>query len=311
MLGRRSLIALAPSLLIGRQARADAPVQDMDWSDRRMLQVRVRWPAPGTPGPWTVLLHSHGLGGSRLGGEAWGSAWAAAGCVVVHLQHAGSDLQAVRRSGLAGAMGAAQLVDRLRDVQQALDTVQRLHAARDGAWSQVRPDTMGLSGHSFGAHTVLAMAGQRFPMLDPMDEPRLAAFIALSPTLPRGDVRLAYAGLRRPVLVCTGSEDGDVVGTGATPATRRAVFDALPEGRKALLWLEGADHMSFGGGTGGAGERWLRRAGGAREREAQHRAVIQTITADWWRAWLRDDAAARELLRQPHGLAQGDVWVTG
>jgi predicted dienelactone hydrolase len=313
---RAALLAAATLPLPARAATATAgTVQDLAWTDAagRALQVLVRWPAAGTPGPWPVLLHSHGLGGSRQGGAAWGGAWAAAGQVVLHLQHAGSDLAAVRRLGIAGSTTAAQLLDRCADVRQALDAVQRLHGAGTGLWARVRPTGCGLSGHSFGAHTVLAMAGQRPPMGAPVDEPRLAAFIALSPTLPRGDAARALAGVTRPLLVATGSEDADVIGNGATPENRRAVFDALPPGRKALLWLDGADHATFGGGTGLRAEA-LRRRRSARDAAAllpQHQALIAATGADWWKAWLQDDAAARTRLQQPAGLGPQDRWQLG
>lgn len=70
----------------------------------------------------------------------WGEAWAAAGFVVVHLQHPGSDLDAVRaaatsfndRQGLRRAAGPLQLQARLQDVAFALDEIGRRHARGDG-----------------------------------------------------------------------------------------------------------------------------------------------------------------------------------
>lgn len=46
---------------------------------------------------------------------------------------------------------------------------------------------------------------------------------------------LSSAGILRPMLCITGSDDGDVVNNGATQAQRAAVFDALPRGQKAGL----------------------------------------------------------------------------
>ena len=59
--------------------------------------MRLRWPDESRFAvPWPVVIFSHGLGGKREGGTVWGEAWAAAGFVVVHMQHIGSDLDAVR-----------------------------------------------------------------------------------------------------------------------------------------------------------------------------------------------------------------------
>jgi hypothetical protein len=39
--------------------------------------------------------------------------------------------------------------------------------------------------------------------------------------------------------------------------------------------------------------------------------VVAAISTDWWRWRLLDDAAARERLRRPGGLAPGDLWQQG
>jgi len=324
---RRSCIsALIGSALpcLPAHAQAQAPVSavlDETWLDgprQRELPVRVRWPdaasAPNRPHP--VVLFSHGLGGTRDGGAAWGETWAAAGFVVVHLQHAGSDLAAIKavtntftdKLALRSAAGPAQLLARLRDVTFALDEIGRRHAARQERWVTVRPTQVGMSGHSFGAHTTLGMAGQRYPGFEGITEPRLASFIALSPSLPLvGDPQRAFAQITRPLLCITGTLDTDVAGTGATPERRSAVFDALPMGNKAQLVLQDADHMSFAGQTGRAVEI-VPREPVTRDLQSAHHALVAAITSDWWRATLLDDPSARSRLAAPQGLRHGDVW---
>ena len=102
--GVASLAALAAPT-----AKAQAPEpSDTVWRDsarNRAVPVRLRWPAAQPPAPsggWPVIIYSHGLGGSRAGGEVWGRAWADAGFVVVHVQHAGSDLDAIREASRTG-----------------------------------------------------------------------------------------------------------------------------------------------------------------------------------------------------------------
>ena len=295
-------------------------VMDESWTDsarKREVPLRLRWPdAAAFPGERPVVLFSHGLGGTRDGGAVWGEAWAMAGFVVVHLQHPGSDLAAVRASassfndkaGLRAAASAAQLVARLQDVGFVLDQIARRHAARQDRWASVRPIAVGMSGHSFGAHTTLGMAGQRYPGFEGVSEPRLGSFIAFSPTIPLvGDAQRAFDRMARPVLSITGTRDQDVVGNGATPDKRMAVFDALPTSGKGHLVLQDADHMTFGGQTGRAAEI-VPREPVTRDLQAAHHAVVATITTDWWRATLQDDAAARARLVAPSGLRTGDRW---
>ena len=324
-LTRRTCIStLACGALPGLQAQGQtgAPaVTDEVWLDaarQREVPVKVRWPeaAAASAGPLPVILFSHGLGGTREGGAVWGEAWSAAGFVVVHLQHAGSDLAAVRavtnsftdQRALRSAAGPAQLPARLRDVSFALDEIGRRHAARQAPWRTVRPDQVGLCGHSFGAHTTLGMAGQRYPGFEGVTEPRLAAFIAFSPSLPAaGDARQVFERITRPLLCITGTLDSDVVGVGATPERRRAVFDALPAGDKAQLVLMEADHMTFAGQTGRAVEI-VPREQITRDLQPAHHALVASITTDWWRAALRGDAIAHSRLTAPQGLRPGDFW---
>ena len=300
---------------------AGASVINETWFDaarQREMPVTVRWPDAlvDQVAPIPVVLFSHGLGGTREGGAVWGAAWAAAGFVVLHLQHAGSDLAAIRdvthtftdQQALRRAASPAQLLARLRDVSFALDEIGRRHAAGQERWATVRPTQVGLSGHSFGAHTTLGMAGQRYPGFAGVTEPRLASFIAFSPSLPAvGDARQAFELITRPMLCITGTRDSDVAGVGATPERRMAVFDALPAGNKAQLVLQDADHMSFAGQTGRAVEIVPRQAL-TRDLQAAHHALVATITTDWWRATLLGDGAARQRLAAPAGLGQGDRW---
>lgn len=311
-LTRRSVLAAAG--LVALPARAN--VQDVHWTDaarKRTLPLRMRW--PDSPGPWPLVLFSHGLGGSRDGGEAWGQAWCEAGCAVLHLQHPGSDT-AVWSQGTAALRAAAspaQLLDRVADVHFVLDEVQRRQAAGEGDWRRVRLDAIGVSGHSFGAQTVAALAGRRYPVEAPgLVDARPRAFIAFSPSVGQGPLTPAqqYGGVQRPFMVLTGSLDGDPFGSYANGEPRWQVYDGLPPGAKAGLWLDGADHMSFGGQR-----RALREMGplGARDARAvdaepAHRALIAQVTSLWWRTWLMDDADARAALRAPPGLGPADRW---
>lgn len=313
------------ALPTARMVHAQTAVQDETWSDaarQREVPVRIRWPSESMAVPaggWPVVLFSHGLGGSRAGGAAWGEAWAQAGFVVIHLQHRGSDLDAMRAAGarftdpaaLRRIGGGQQLLARLQDVSFVLDELGRRQAARLGRWAAVRTHAVGMGGHSFGAHTTLGMAGQRYPAFDGVSEPRLAAFVAMSPSLPAGgNAARAFERITRPTLCLTGTRDDDVAGTGATPERRRGAFNALPAGQKSQLVLDDADHMTFSGDAGRSTEI-IPRVAITRELQSQHHAVVATITSDWWRAHLLNDAAARQRLIKPAGLAGGDVWQVG
>jgi predicted dienelactone hydrolase len=306
------IAALAAQLAAtaARGAAAPAP-QDGTWRDeRRGRELPWRLRLPATPGPWPLVVYSHGLGGSREGGDAWGEAWRAAGIAVLHLQHPGSDSQ-VLRSGpraLRAAATPAQLVERAADVRFALDEIERRARAAGAPWRELRADAMGVAGHSFGARTTQVVAGQRFPVAADLADPRPLAFIALSASS-AGAPPDAFAGITRPFLVITGSFDGDPFGSFDTGEPRERVYHGLPPGRRALLWLDGADHMTFAGNR----ERRIRiqRERVAREREEAHHALVARLTSQWWRAQLLGDEQASAALRAPAGLAPADRFVLG
>ena len=309
---RRQLLAQAaalPWLALAPWRAARAAVVDESWHDPRRdrhLPLRIRWPEGSAP--CALIVHSHGLGGNRGGGDVWGEAWRRAGLAVLHVQHPGSDTEVLREGmvALRRAASGEQLRERVADVQFLIDEVERRARANEAAWARVRLDALGLSGHSFGAHTVQAIAGQRFPVAaQGVADARFKAFVALSPA--PGQAANAFAGVTRPFLALTGTHDDDPLRNTMSGADRARVYDSLPPGRRALLWLEGADHMSLGGNSE-AGRRARGRERSAAAAEARHQALISDVTTLWWRAYLLGDAAALDLLRSPAGLGEGDRW---
>lgn len=314
---RRRVLALCTLLPLAARAAPAAPtVLKGEWMDstrRRSLPWLLRLPPAEGARPWVV--YSHGLGGSREGGWRWGEAWAAAGFAVLHLQHAGSD-SGILRAGVDAVRGAAsaeQLIHRVGDLQFALSEAARRAEAGEAPWTRLRRDAIGMAGHSFGAVTTQALAGERFATGRSIDEPRLRAFIAFSPSAPRDgrSVHAAFGGIVRPFLGVTGSADGDPLAGTRDGTPRGTVYDGLPTGRRALLWLDGADHATCGGGRPpGLPARALQARGGqALAREPAHQALAARLSTLWWQAHLAGDETALAALRQPpQDLGPGDRW---
>jgi dienelactone hydrolase len=323
-LRRDFLLSAGATLLVsgftGSPALAEsrATVSDEDWRDaarNRTVPVRVR--VPSTAGPWPVVMFSHGLGGSREGGVAWGEAWAAAGYLVLHLQHPGSDTGALRRIRDAATPG--QLLARFADVSFALDEMARRKVAQQGPWTQADLERIGLAGHSFGAKTVLGLAGEkypgvadvRYPATNSTSEKRIKAFIALSPSIGGREVDLAqrYGRLRGPMLHITGTLDGDVLGNGETPQSRTRPFEFAPAGDQFLWILKDADHLTFDGLPPSRKlERFMRRTDAAKLAQPKQYQQIAKLTTLYWDAMLKSEAHARAALNKPAQLVNDDVW---
>lgn len=296
------LAAMLAAPAVAHAAPADAVTTcDAVWRDNardRDVPVRIRMPA-GT-GREPVILFSHGLGGSLDGGTNWAVAWAKAGFIVVNLQHPGSDRSIIGSGHIAAAMAPAQLVARVDDVHFVLDELGR--RPREGACDLHRVDLahVGMSGHSFGAHTTQAIAGQRFPVAGITADPRVEAAIAFSPSPPvRGSDAAAFGAITMPFFSITGTEDVAPITPNITAKDRERPFRAMPPGSKYLLLLEGANHMMFNAQDG------LR--GPASIATPHIRDTVIAATILFWRAELRRDAAARaELERFGASLPPGD-----
>ena len=269
---------------------------------------------PAGAGRAPLILFSHGLGGSLDGGTVWGKAWADAGFVVIHLQHPGSDGSILRgawgRFGatLKAAMTGDQLRARVADASFVLDrltALERQGRGREGACLLSRIDLghVGMSGHSFGAHTTQALAGQVFPAMGAAGaDRRIAASIAFSPSPPQGgpDAQ-AMAGIVRPFFSITGTADTTRVLPGVTAADRERPFRAMPPGGKYLLVLKDATHADLGGNPAG-----MRRP----QADARVSRIVIDATTAFWRWTLLGDARAKAALDSPAGiraeLAPGD-----
>jgi predicted dienelactone hydrolase len=313
---RRSLFTLALAGMFSQWLHAaEADVQEDVWLDAarsREVPVQVRWP---TGKPQGLVIFSHGLGGKRDGAQVWSHAWAQAGFAVLHLQHAGSDAPSLKGgfSALRKAMAPEQLLHRVADVKFALDEVQRKHTAANGVWADVPLQRIALAGHSLGARTAQAIAGQAYPKAGGWSglDKRIKAFVAMSPGLGRGvnenQARNDAKAMTRPLLVVSGSLDGEVLSNGETVESRRMVYDVLPTGAKALLWLDGADHLTFAGTEKIIPSNFLiRRENSTLVSEVAHQQVVAQATA----AWLKEALLAQPM-GNPTGLGSKDVWLRG
>ncbi len=254
-------------------------------------------PAPRPPlaAQTPLVLHSHGLGGSRESGADWLAHWASWGIAGLAVQHPGTDVDALAsdsplalRRLLRAATDAGRLADRQHDLLFALDRI-----------AAETPPAIGLSGHSFGAVSALRLIGERRGGGDRPADPRVAAAVLFSPSARGGSLPLAerYAGVAIPCLHLTGSRD-DGIGPGdIVAADRRLPFDHMPGPGKYLLALDGATHAEFAGDAAVGGP-------------PRRRALLKGASTAFWRARLAADVEAMAWLDgAAAGLAASDLFV--
>ena len=303
-----------PAQPAGAAARA-VEIRYGAWTDRarggRLVPYKLYLP-PGA-GPFPLVVHSHGLGGSREASAYILQAVAEAGFAVLALQHAGSDSglmmggvrpgdqRALVAAGRAG-MSAEAARSRYGDVPFALDQI-----AKDRLGGKVDMARIGMSGHSYGALSTLTAVGQRLPAL-PDDtrflEPRIKAAIAYSPNKPRADdPRQAFARVKTPMLHFTGTEDTTPFDQEQTPFERATPFQAIQGADQFLIILDGADHALFGGRRVQAGR--------LKPTDPAQMEIVKAETIRFWNAHLKGDKTAlAELCALTQRLdAAGDAYV--
>jgi predicted dienelactone hydrolase len=274
-----------------------------DWHDEqrdRDVPVKIYYPKDSV-GPFPVIVFSHGLGGSREGYAYLGRHWASHGYVSVHVQHVGSDESVWKnQTGRAERMKRAaadprNALNRPADIHFVLDCLERLQREDGPLKGRLDLSRIGMAGHSFGAFTTMAIAGQVF--LTPTgrsattDDWRIKAAIVMSPMPPFRHTNYdeAYAQIRIPILHMTGTRDDSPIGE-TEAAARRIPFDHIANAQQYLVIFKDGNHMVF------TGRKRLR--GEENHRDARLQGLIRMSTTAFWDAHLKKDAAAKAWLAE-------------
>lgn len=282
----------------------------LDQKRERTVPLKVYFVNADRPQP--VVLFSHGLGGSRENNAYLGKHWAAAGYVGVFMQHPGSDDQVWKSAKLGerfktlkAAASAESLIQRIADVPFVIDQLEVWNTQTEHPLhGKLDLEHIGMSGHSFGAVTTMAVAGRKFPLNRSFPEKRIDAFLAMSPQPGQGmSADKVFGHLTQPILCMTGTKDGSPIDPSLKPASRREVYTALPAGDKYQLVLHDAEHSAFG-----EGGRLL-----SRRQHPEHHPAIQQISLQFWNAYLKDDAKSKQWLQSKRPITETrlddqDVW---
>jgi len=278
----------------------------------RSVPLRIYLPKTGAPNP--VVLFSHGLGGSREASPFLGQHWSERGYCVVFMQHAGSDRDVMknaaglqRLSALRNAINSESVKDRNNDVRATIDKLEELALRRGQFCGRLDLDRVGMSGHSFGAITTQAVSGQSYGLQgQTYTDSRIKAAIALSPSMPSlGGTSKAFASVKIPWLLMTGTDDNSPVNRRVDAKSRREVFKSLPTaGHSFELVLNEGTHFIFGGRS----DKRL-----TAQKPKQQQESIKAISTAFWDAYLRKDPAALSWLKGDEAKAvldNRDTWST-
>jgi predicted dienelactone hydrolase len=222
----------------------------------KVLHVRIFY--PNEPGPYPVIVFSHGAGGSQSCCEALTRHWATYGYVTLQPTHDDSTVQ--RRDAGEEDINFLKAVrdalkkpalwqSRPRDISFILDSLPALQKRHPALAGRMDAEHIGVGGHSMGAFTADAIAGALVDLPNHpatnFADPRAKAVLLLSPQGP-GEFGLtdhSWDHVTLPLLSMTGSLDLGADNHG--PDWKKIPFERSQPGAKYHVFIEGANHMSF------------------------------------------------------------------
>ena len=182
-------------------------------------------------------------------------------------------------------------INRPQDVSFAIDQMEKLNQGNSPFQSRLDLNRIGVAGHSFGAYTTLAIAGQTFfpggGNATSLADPRVKAAIPMSAPAPASKRRLdaVYGRIRIPCLHMTGTKDSSPIGD-TKPEERRLPFDHSNGFDQYLIVFKEGDHMIFSG----------RGRLHANPKDEQFHRLICISSRAFWDAYLRGDSDAESWL---------------
>ena len=200
--------------------------------------------------------------------------------------------------GLVGRLNdPARIADRVADIVLVLDSLATIAEATPALEGRIDTGRIGVGGHSFGAYTAMLIGGVTVDLGGGQGrsfrDERVACILPISPqgTGQQGLTKRSWAGLTIPMMTITGTRDRGVGGQGVE--WRKEPYAFSPPGDKYLVVIDGANHLSFGGGPG--------------RRGSAISDVVKIGSTRFWDAYLEDSDSALTDLRSERLFEDSDA----
>ncbi len=289
--------------------------------DNRGKDIECRVYFPDTGDKLHLIVFSHGFGADKTAFATISQHVAEHGYVIVHPSHAdGVGRGGLRRGatgaparqhgagepaenktgarrfqglpgtggGLAGMLNdPAKIEGRVADVVAVMDSIKQLYTKVPALKGRIDTTRIGVGGHSYGAYTSMLIGGVTAEIggvkARSFADKRVHCILPISGqgTGQQGLTESSWANLKLPMMTMTGSRDQGAGGQG--PDWKKEPYKFSPPGDKYLVFIEGANHLSFGGGLGA--------------RSSSTTDVVKASTLAFWDAYLKGDEKAKASLK--------------
>jgi predicted dienelactone hydrolase len=218
----------------------------------KALPVTAVYPTAG--GPYPVIVFSHGYGGSPSSYAHLINYWSAHGYIVLAPTHADAGAMLGPhpfKTLVEKVSDPAVCKQRIADAEAVVNSLATMEKRIPGLRGKMDAKRIGMAGHSFGAYVTEALGGATLSFAG--DQPnasfadsRLRCGLMLSPpgVGEMGLTSTSWRQMTEPCMVMTGSEDFPI-GKTAGAEIRLAPYQQAPPGAKHLLYIEGANHLTF------------------------------------------------------------------
>jgi len=188
---------------------------------------------------------------------------------------------------LGGLSNPETIGGRVADLVLILDNLDDLPKLMSGLNGKIDTKSIGVAGHSFGAYTAMLIGGVTANLGNEKDkdffDKRVRCILPVSGqgTGQQGLTDKSWNSLKRPMMIITGTRDRGAGGQGVE--WKKEPYNYSPAGDKYLVVIEGANHVSFGGGLGARG--------------SDITDIVKLCSTHYWDAYLKNSEDGKEYLQ--------------
>jgi dienelactone hydrolase len=264
------------------------PVSFRIEEQKKDLQLRVTF--PDAPGPFPLIVFSHGALSSKDLYFRMVDHWVSHGFAVIQPTHVDSESLGYK----FGAVNPGDILFlRIADMQFVLNNIDAI-AEKAGAAGKFNKDKIAVGGHSFGCWIALCMAGLPVVMPDgrikSFGDPRIKALVSYNGTGQMDRIPPdRWDDVKVPIFAASGTNDPGATGDGILRPWRWRIgaYDLAGSKAKYAVSITMGDHY-YGG--------LICRDGAGGKPDPEGLSFVNGAATAFLNAYLKDDKDAKKFL---------------